>query len=98
MRDFKYNDVHKQLPFMHGGRSAYRGSDGVVCLNKQSGCEGVCLSHDTADLPLLWDLHAWSLLSSTKHDESELRLECHEIALPESTFPFRSASDYVTSV
>ena len=28
VRDFKYNDVHKQLPFMHGGRSAYRGSDG----------------------------------------------------------------------
>ena len=53
VRDFMYNDVHKQLPFMHGGRSAYRGSDGVVCLNnKQSGCEGVCLFHDTADLPL----------------------------------------------
>ena len=28
VRDFKYNDVHKQLLFMHGGRSAYRGSDG----------------------------------------------------------------------
>ena len=61
MRDFKYNDVHKQLPFMHGGRSAYRGSDGVVCLNKQSGREGVCLSHDTADLPLLWDLQRLEL-------------------------------------